>query len=163
LTSKHRVDQDRELDRMKSAQRSAEKTLESREKAHRDRVRTLETQINSLRDQIELEMKRKAFTASQSDLANMSGSMQNLSYSGLGGHHSHHHLDKSAASGEPGDKYGAAAHSTGAGLDYTPTRLTPRARSPFKRSSRASPLPSSVARLRAGSLPRSRTDISKLH
>ena len=48
LTSKHRVDQDRELDRLKNAQRSAEKTLETREKAHRDRVRTLESQVSHL-------------------------------------------------------------------------------------------------------------------
>ena len=45
LTSKHRVDQDREMERLKSAQRTAEKTLDSREKAHRDRVRTLESQV----------------------------------------------------------------------------------------------------------------------
>ena len=79
-------------------------------------------QINSLRDQIELEMKRKAYT-SQSDLANLSGSVQNLSYSGLGAG-----ADKSGLTG------GAdVTHGMSTGLDYTPTRLTPRARSPFKR------------------------------
>ena len=99
-------------------------------------------QINSLRDQIEMEMKRKAYT-SHSDLANLSGSVHNLSYGG----------------GDKSVDFGAGV----GGLDYTPTRLTPRSRSPFKRSARTSPLPTSVAKLRAGSLPRSRTDISKLH
>lgn len=59
LTTRHRAETEMEVDRCRSAQSSAEKTLESRERVHRQKVKGLEEQVATLKDQLAQEMKKR--------------------------------------------------------------------------------------------------------
>lgn len=59
ITTRHRQESEMEIDRLRTAQVQAERTLEARERAHRQRVKGLEEQVSTLKDQLSQEIRRR--------------------------------------------------------------------------------------------------------